>query len=212
MKRALRGVHRLVWDSSMPGSDPRTDEQLVADGNRGDASALEALYLRHRDWVFSLALRFTRDRDEALDVMQEAFLYLFRKFPGLRLRAKITTLLYPAVKNIALARRRKRREGELGDADPADGDRDLGAEVDALSGDLAAAVDSLPEGQREVVLMRVVDEMSVADIAVALSIPEGTVKSRMHHAIAALRADPRARRHFGGAGHQASILNDPRTI
>ncbi|MEX2218735.1 MAG: sigma-70 family RNA polymerase sigma factor [Phycisphaerales bacterium] len=193
----------------MPEADPRTDEELVEAGNRGDSSALAALYLRHRDWAASLALRFTRDREEALDVMQEAFVYLFGKFPGLVLRARVTTLLYPAVKNIALARARKRRAGgrrgvsgreEHGRAEdgtpvapgaPGDG----GAE-DGRSADLAAAVSSLPDGQREVLLMRVVDGMGVAEIAVALGIPEGTVKSRLHHALAALREDPRARRHF----------------
>ena len=178
--------------------DPRTDTDLVEAGNRGDSRALGTLYLRHRDWVYSLALRFTRDRDEALDVMQEAFLYLFGKFPGLRLTARITTLLYPAVKNIALARARKQRDRAQGGDDPG---------PDTLAGrsrtydpeaqyQLAAAVAALPDGQREVVLMRIVDDMAVAEIALALSIPEGTVKSRLHHALAALRQDPRAKRHF----------------
>ena len=55
----------------------------------------------------------------------------------------------------------------------------------------------LPDGQREVLLMRVVDDMAVAEIALALGIPEGTVKSRLHHALAALRDDPGARESFG---------------
>jgi RNA polymerase sigma-70 factor (ECF subfamily) len=184
----------------MSSPDPRTDDQLVEAGNRGDETALAALYLRHRDWVLSLALRFTRDRDEALDVMQEAFLYLFGKFPGLVLRARVTTLLYPAVKNLALARRRKaaRREGAPG-ARLAGEDAGQAVAPDPgpeMRGDVGAAVGSLPDGQREVLLMRVVDGMGVAEIAVALTIPEGTVKSRLHHALATLRGDPRTRRHF----------------
>ena len=62
---------------------------------------------------------------------------------------------------------------------------------------LRAAVASLPEGQREVLLMRFVDDMSMNEIALALSIPVGTVKSRLHNALAALRADPRTARYFG---------------
>ena len=54
----------------------------------------------------------------------------------------------------------------------------------------------LPEGQREVLLMRFVDGMSLQEIADALDIPEGTVKSRIHNAIATLRTDARARRYF----------------
>ena len=90
----------------MPPADARTDEQLVADGNRGDESALAAIYLRYRDWAYALALRFTGDRELAADVTQEAFAYLLGKFPGLMMRAKLTTLLYPAVKNTALATKR----------------------------------------------------------------------------------------------------------
>ena len=170
----------------MPPEDARTDEQLVADGNRGDASALGGIYLRYRAWVYALALRFTGDRELADDVTQEAFAYLFSKFPGLVMRARLTTLLYPAVRNTALAMKRKKKPDLAGDsveAYPAPEVRDA---PDAAA--LAAAVNQLPEGQREVLLMRVVDEMSIAEIAAALGIPEGTVKSRMHHAVRALRS------------------------
>jgi RNA polymerase sigma-70 factor, ECF subfamily len=181
----------------MPGADARTDQQLVEAANRGDASAMETLYLRHREWVLSLALRFTHDHEAALDVMQETFVYLLGKFPGLVLRARLTTLLYPAVKNIALARRRRKRAGEL-DIDPASTDAGPTVDPDAARSDLSAAVSQLPEAQREVLLMRVLDSMSLSEVSVALGIPEGTVKSRLHHALAALREDPRTRRQFGG--------------
>ena len=54
----------------------------------------------------------------------------------------------------------------------------------------------LPPGQRQVLLMRFVDDMTLAEIALALEIPEGTVKSRLHNALAALRDDPRTRQYF----------------
>jgi RNA polymerase sigma-70 factor (ECF subfamily) len=53
--------------------------------------------------------------------------------------------------------------------------------------ELAAVLDGLPEGQREVLLMRFVDGMSLQEIAAALSIPEGTVKSRLHYGLRTLR-------------------------
>ena len=87
----------------------------MVDANRGDASAFEALYLRYRDWVVRLALRFTADREEALDVMQDTFAYLLKKFPGFRLTARMTTFLYPVVRNIALTHGRRRREQSLDD-------------------------------------------------------------------------------------------------
>lgn len=151
--------------------------------NGGDSGALSALYLRHREWAVSLAYRFSGEREQALDCVQEAFVYWFSKFPGFELRARVTTFLYPVIRNTALAARRKRRReaGEEGlGAFVAEESRGVGAE-------LAAAVGKLPEGQREVLLMRVVDEMSVSEISLALGIPEGTVKSRLHHAVGALR-------------------------
>ncbi len=77
-------------------NDNRTDEQLIEAINGGDAGAFEVLYFRHRDWVMRLAMRFTGHHDDALDVLQETFSYLVRKFPGFRLTASITTFLYPA--------------------------------------------------------------------------------------------------------------------
>src|SRR5690606_11144283 len=72
-----------------PQDDPRTDHELVAALNDGEAAAFDCLYHRHRDWAAALAHRFTRDRDTALDVLQETFLYLARKFPGFTLTCQL---------------------------------------------------------------------------------------------------------------------------
>src|SRR6187402_1146577 len=88
-------------------SDAPSDQQLIAALNAGDAEAFEPLYRRYRDWVVALAHRFTGDESLALDVMQETFLYLLKKFPGFRLTAQMKTFLYPAVKNLSIAARRK---------------------------------------------------------------------------------------------------------
>src|SRR6516162_9556790 len=95
--------------------DSRNDQQLVARINAGDAAAFEVLYFRHRDWVVNLAHRFTGNEDLALDVMQETFLYLLRKFPGFHLTANLKTFLYPAVKNLSIAAARKARRFEGGE-------------------------------------------------------------------------------------------------
>jgi RNA polymerase sigma-70 factor, ECF subfamily len=173
----------------MPDPDSRSDEQLVAAANDGDASAMAALYIRYQQWVYALALRFTGNAEEAADVTQEAFAYLLSKFPGLRLRAKVTTLLYPAVKNTALAMKRKKKPLPAGDGL----DEHLAPacpvlpELAADQRTLAESLTRLPDGQREVLLMRAVDGMALAEIALALGIPEGTVKSRLHHAIRAMQ-------------------------
>ena len=101
----------------MAAEDPRSDGQLIDAINRGAhgggaRAAFEVLYRRHRDWVVSLAYRFTGNRDDALDVMQETFIYLLGKFPGLALTAKLTTFLYPVVKHIARSRTAGARPAE----------------------------------------------------------------------------------------------------
>jgi RNA polymerase sigma-70 factor (ECF subfamily) len=176
-----------------PHGDPRSDSDLVRAINRGDSHAFASLYHRYRDWVLRLAWRFTGDEADALDVLQDTFTYLLEKFPGFRLTAKMTTFLYPVVKHTAIRRRSHRRRTVSADdvlehmqAPP----RPAGRE------ELAAVLANLPLGQREVVLMRFVDEMSLKEIAGALDIPLGTVKSRLHYALKTLREDDRTRAYF----------------
>lgn len=184
----------------MPLQDFRTDAQLVAAMCRGEADAFDVLYERHKEYVGALALRFAGNPDDALDVLQETFAYVARKAAGGRfeLTAAMTTFLYPVVKNTAIAIRKKRRrepnapEEALAAAPAAAGVQDP-ADTRA---ELSAVIAGLPETHREVLLLRFVDDFSLEEIARALEIPLGTVKSRLHHAIAALREDPRTARYF----------------
>jgi RNA polymerase sigma-70 factor (ECF subfamily) len=181
-----------------PRPDPRTDLELVRALNSGDADAFDTLYYRHRDWVVRLAQRFTGNGEDALDVLQETFSYLFRKFPGFVLTASMTTFLYPVVKNLSIAARRKRaRLAQLPDeAGRLEPEAPATTDYDRQREELSTVLGRLPEGQREALLMRFVDGMSLAEIGEALGVPEGTVKSRLHNAIATLRLDERTARYF----------------
>lgn len=175
-------------------SDPRTDEQLVVAAQAGNSSAFEVLYRRYRDWVIALAHRWSGNPDDALDVLQETFIYLLGKLPGLHLSARMTTFLYPVVKHLAQAARRKRGRFASDEAALSAAGR---PETNPFARtDLLEALAALPETQRETVLMRFVDDMELHEIAEALAIPVGTVKSRLHHALTMLRDDPRTRRYF----------------
>ncbi len=175
-----------------PATDPRSDQDLVAQANAGRAEAFEALYERHRDWVLRLAVRMTGDREQALDVLQETFLYLLKKFPGFELRARIRTFLYPAVRNLSIAARK--RAGRF--VQESDVLHMQAAAPEESAPELAEALAVLAEPQREVLLMRYVDGLSVEETAQAAGIPLGTVKSRIHNALKTLREDPRTRRYF----------------
>ena len=136
--------------------------------------------------MLSLATRFTGDPDQALDVLQETFIYLLSKFPGFKLTSRLTTFLYPAVKTSASPSAASRARFIGGDA----GFDRTPAATPAHSSELTTVVAGLPEMQQEVVLMRFVDGLSLEEIATALAIPLGTVKSRLHNALNTLRARP----------------------
>lgn len=177
--------------------DAPSDQQLIAALNAGDADAFEPLYLRYRDWVVALAHRFIGDESLALDVMQETFLYLLKKFPGFRLTAQMKTFLYPAVKNLSIAARRKTSRVQSTEAEQQHLAQLPAAEITFTnSAELSAALANLSEDHREVLLLRFVDDLSLAEMAAAISIPLGTVKSRLHHALETLRSDERAREFF----------------
>jgi RNA polymerase sigma-70 factor, ECF subfamily len=168
----------------------KSDQALIAAVNHGDTAAFEALYYRYRDWVVHMAFRFTGDRELSLDVLQETFLYFSKKFPGFRLTAKVTTFLYPAVRNYSIAARRKKERfvSEVPEmiAPPVD---------DSLEG-LTEILATLPEEHREVLMLRFVDGLSMDEIAAAARIPAGTVKSRIHYALKTLRDSPVTKKLF----------------
>ena len=173
-----------------------SDQELIELINQGDPDAFECLYRRYRDWVHRLAWRFTGNQQDALDVLQETFIYLLGKFPGFELTASMTTFLYPAVRHLSLAIRSKSRRFTSDEETLSEIAAPASKETQSSRSELAAVLTVLPDEQREVLLMRFVDDMTLQEIATALNIPLGTVKSRMHHALQTLRNDHRTRDYF----------------
>jgi len=164
------------------------DRELVEAARGGDEKAFEILYRRYRGYVLIIASRYGVTGAAALDVLQETFFYFFRKLPEFELRARFSTFLYPVVKNLSLKKKAEasRVVGyenggiDIGSLPSREGTGDPGARLLEL-------VVSLPEEQKETLLLRFADGMSLGEIAAALDIPLGTVKSRLHNALAALR-------------------------
>lgn len=167
-----------------------TDAALLAAMAAGDEQALEQLYARHRDTVAVWARRWGARAEEVPAVVQEVFLYLVRARSRLQLRGRMTTLLHPVVQHAVITIVRQRRTtapeavaGNLLAPEPPPGEE----------ADLTAVLADLPAGQRAVLLLRFVDDLDLQAIATRLDLPLGTVKSRLHHAVRRLRADPRVR-------------------
>ena len=170
-------------------SKDASDLDLVAAINRGDQDAFAVLYHKYKDWVHNLAYRFTGHHDDSLDVMQETFAYLVRKFPGFELTAQMTTFLYPAVRNLSIAARNKRQKATSNEEN-LDLFPKAEAEDTTARDDFSTMLSSLSDAHREILLMRFVDDMTQPEIAAALALPLGTVKSRLHHAIQAVKNSP----------------------
>jgi RNA polymerase sigma-70 factor (ECF subfamily) len=173
-----------------------SDQELIELANKGDSDAFEVLYRRYRDWVYRLAWRFTGNQSDALDALQETFTYLLGKFPVFELTASMTSFLYPVVRHISCTIRSNRirfksEEAFLNEFVAPETGQDGRNRLE-----LAAVLIVLPDEQREVLLMRFVDDMSLQEIASVLDVPLGTVKSRLHNALRALRSDRRIREYF----------------
>lgn len=161
------------------------DRALVARANQGDADAFETLYRRHRDWVVALAWRLTGSREDALDVLQETFSRLFERFPGFTLTSSLRAYLYPAVRHGCISLARRRRKVVPIAASGAEPVAEPDPPADWTPG-FERLVRGLPEGQQEVLRLRFALELRLDEIAEALGLPLGTVKSRLHNALKSL--------------------------
>lgn len=180
-------------------SDP--DWELITRWRAGDDRAFEQLVRRHEKRVFRLLMRMMGSREEAEDVAQETFLSLYRHGRRFRHEARFSTFVYRVASNAALNRRRslgrsRRRTQRLalrqlaGDdlpsAPPDPEDATSGGE---LAAHVQEALAALQPSLRMPVLLYDIEGLAYAEIAKILGVAEGTVKSRIHRARQALRAE-----------------------
>ena len=179
-----------------------SDEQVVERILGGQTALFEVLMRRHNERLYRAARAIVRDESEAEDVMQQAYVNAYshlRQFDG---RSQFSTWLTRIAIHEALARvRRQRRFTDMDmDADRTP-DRGVAApntplpdpERLAFSREIGAlvetAVDRLPDGAREVFVLRMVEGMNTAEVAAALDVSEAVVKTRLSRARAAVRRD-----------------------
>lgn len=173
----------------------------------GDARAFSTLVTRHRGSVFNFILRYTNHRQRAEDLLQETWLKVVRSAAEYQPKARFTTWVFTIARNLCVdsARKENYRKTDSLDAPVAGGDdgegRALGELVqdhDGASPDRAAhntrlrpmiekALQSLPDEQREVFLLREYHGIGFKEIAEVTQVNENTVKSRMRYALDGLR-------------------------
>ena len=188
----------------MSGKAHNTDDELMAAFIVGDAAAMETLYLRYRQSVYSWLLRMTGVAAEAEDIYQDVWLKVIRSASNYR-SGNFKAWLWQIVRNKTTDRMRKKSPSLVLDAPVCADGAGENTVVDQLSDDAAAnalmqieemerrrmacdAIDMLPTAQREVVLLRINGELSFKEIADILAAPIGTVLARMHNAVKNLKA------------------------
>ena len=168
------------------------DRELLQAHVEGNPDAFGELFRRHRDRMWAVALRTTRNRELASDCVQDAFISAFRRAGSYRGDAAVTTWLHRIVVNACLDRlRRDKPTSELPELELADR-HDAESSVDTRL-DVREALDRLPEGQRMALILVDMHGLSVAEAAEVLEVAEGTVKSRCSRgrdAMAALLREP----------------------
>jgi RNA polymerase sigma-70 factor (ECF subfamily) len=176
------------------------ENELVAPAAAGDRDAFEQLVEKYQDMVFSHALRMCGNRADAEDISQEVFIRLYRSLSTFRGEAALSTWIYSVTANLCIdfARKSLRRrtwpfsayeneEGELiFDLPDSSSLPENVFEKIELASEIAEALMILKPAFRQIIVLRDINGLSYEEIAAALKIPVGTVRSRLARARAKL--------------------------
>jgi RNA polymerase sigma-70 factor (ECF subfamily) len=180
----------------------REDEHLlVAAAKKGDAAAFEELVSRYESKIFRLTMNITRNREDAEDAMQDAFLKSYSHLKNFQGDSRFYTWLVRIAANEALMRLRKRRPNQFSLDEPIEGDEDLmprelqdwGPSPEQrfaqteMHGILSGVIDELKPYYRTVFVLRDIEELSTEETAATLGISVPAVKSRLLRARLKLR-------------------------
>jgi len=178
---------------------PLTEGEAIRLAQAGDAAAFELLYELHGRRVYALCLRMVGNPSDAEDLMQEAFLQLFRKIGTFRGESAFSTWLHRMTVNVVLMRLRKKSlpvasldEATEPDEEAGGPRKDIGAPDLRLSGavdrvNLERSIDRLPPGYRTVFVLHDVQGYEHNEIAGIMGCSVGNSKSQLHKARTKLR-------------------------
>jgi RNA polymerase sigma-70 factor, ECF subfamily len=186
---------------TVAGAGP-SDLEVIQRVRNGESEAFRFLVERYQGRAYRLALRVLRDEEAARDAVQDAFVKAYTALARFEGRSSFFTWFYRLVMNQCLDARRRDKSGREVAFEEGGGQElepeasvELVPEVDGVSfapaaqlmrkqllEHLARAVEQLPPAARETLLLREVEGLSYAEIASTLSIPKGTVMSRLHYA------------------------------
>lgn len=187
-------ARNLDLERSAARSPQLSDEQVVERVLAGETALFEVIMRRYNQRLFRAARAIVRDDVEAEDVLQQAYVQAYGHLADFAGRASFSTWLTKIVVYEAFARVRRNKKFELMDPhespepgsvddpriDPRNPERTAASRE--LAGIVEAAIDTLPRDFRTVFMLRAVEDLSVAETAACLEIPEDTVKTRLFRA------------------------------
>jgi RNA polymerase sigma-70 factor (ECF subfamily) len=195
MPRSVNRRSRSASNREARLAESERDRELILRAQRGDQPAFRELVERHQRRAFAIAVGLVRDEQDALEIVQEAFLRVHRGLDGFNGAASFFTWLYRIVKNLSIdLMRRPAWQREISEEVVGEQvDTLFLARVDAanpldvlgrreLSARLIAAFDALPPYHRSVIVMREVEGKSYEEMAEAAGVSKGTIMSRLFHA------------------------------
>jgi len=176
----------------------RTDEELVEACLAGEESAFDILLVRWEKRIRGAIHRLVGSDEEARDLCQEAFLKAYRSLRSFKQEARFSSWLYQIALNLCRDRMRRRRgktmvsldeleEGGAAVATPGPSAIDRIQERD-VSRLIARAIESLPDEQREVIILKEYQGLTFLEIAQVLGVPISTVKTRLYRGLEQLRS------------------------
>ncbi|GAC1692202.1 MAG: sigma-70 family RNA polymerase sigma factor [Steroidobacteraceae bacterium] len=160
---------------------------LVQRARAGDTRAFERIYREHSGRVYGLCLRMTRDVQLAEDCTQETFINAWRALSRFETRSAIGTWLHRIAVNVSLARRRKGAAVEPPPEDDQGESGDWTLETPVEVREIEAAIDALPDGARDALVLHALYGYSHEEAAQMLGLAEGTCKAQLHRARRLLR-------------------------
>ena len=175
----------------------QTDEEVIRQVLQGHTAMFELLMRRYNERVYRAARAIVRDELEAEDVMQQAYVNAFAHLAQFNGAARFSTWLTKIAVNESLARLRRRGRHETFDEELSNVEPFMSRNVpenperQAFSGELRGllewAIDTLPDGMREVFVLREVEGLSTSEVAESLGVSDDAVKTRLSRGRAALR-------------------------
>jgi RNA polymerase sigma-70 factor (ECF subfamily) len=196
-RRFVNSPHTEASNREARRQEAEEDRELITLAQRGDQAAFRRLVERHQRRAFAIAMGLVRDENDARELVQEAFLRVYRGINSFQGGSSFFTWLYRIVTNLAIDLMRKpgRRDAELQDNQAVEEDADfpLVSRIDGadpidvmrrreIAQRIQAALDALPPYHRGVILMREVEGMSYEEMAQAMGVSKGTIMSRLFHA------------------------------